>query len=149
MCIAFIWLTIIGIDYVKNKHHYTLKIRDVRRHKDNTTTRLFSFFNLGLTIFNLCYYNTVDFTLKFNFILYDVWQHFMDIFSRWLFSYLIFPCPNTKKSWDFSFPMIFSTTSRSFYIIYPFISNTFSNYVRLWVHSSLTLLLFHHMPLGY
>jgi len=72
MCIAFIWLTIIGIDYVKNKHHYTLKIRDVRRHKDNTTTRLFSFFNLGLTIFNLCYYNTVDFTLKFNFILYDV-----------------------------------------------------------------------------
>lgn len=72
MCIALVWLTIIGVDYVKNKHHYTLKIRDVRKHKDNSTTRLYSFFNLGLTIFNLCYYNTVDFTLKFNFILYDV-----------------------------------------------------------------------------
>jgi len=34
--------------------------------------RLYSFFNLGLTIFNLCYYNTVDFDLKFNFVLYDI-----------------------------------------------------------------------------
>lgn len=72
MSIALVWLTIIGVDYVKNKHHYKLKIRDVRKHKDNTTTRLYSFFNLGLTIFNLCYYNTVDFTLKFDFMLYDV-----------------------------------------------------------------------------
>ena len=30
------------------------------------------FFNLGLTIFNLCYYNEINFTLKFNFVLYDV-----------------------------------------------------------------------------
>ena len=36
-----------------------------RKLKDN-------FFNLGLTIFNLCYYNKINFTLKFNFVLYDV-----------------------------------------------------------------------------
>lgn len=72
MCVALVWLTIIGVDYVKNKHNYHLKIRDTRKHKDNTKTRLFSYFNLGLTIFNLCYYNTVNFTLKFDFVLYDL-----------------------------------------------------------------------------
>ena len=72
MCIALVWLTIIGVDYVRNKHTYHLKIRDTRKYSNNTTSRLYSFFNLGLTIFNRCYYNTVDFTLKFNFVLYDI-----------------------------------------------------------------------------
>ncbi len=72
MCVALVWLTIIGVDYIKNKHHYHLKIRDIRRHKNNTTSRLYSFFNLGLTIFNRCYYNHINFVLKFNFMLYDV-----------------------------------------------------------------------------
>ena len=72
MCIALVWLTIIGVDYVKNKHTYYLKIRDTKHYKNNSTSRLFSFFNLGLTIFNRCYYNTVNYTLKFNFVLYDV-----------------------------------------------------------------------------
>lgn len=72
MCFALVWLTIIGADYVKNKHHYHLKIRDVRKHSNKTTTRLYSFFNLGLTIFNFCLYNELNFNLKFNFILYDV-----------------------------------------------------------------------------
>ncbi len=72
VCVALTWLTIIGTDYVKSKNHYNLKIRDVRKHSNNTTSRLYSFFNLGLTIFNRCYYNFVDFVLKFNFVLYDV-----------------------------------------------------------------------------
>ena len=72
MSIALVWLTIIGVDYCKNKHTYHLRIRDVRKHSDNTRTRIYSYFNLGLTIFNLCYYNFVDFRLKFNFILYDI-----------------------------------------------------------------------------
>ena len=72
MCIALVWLTIIGSDYVKNKHHYHIKIRDTRKHRDNSTSRLFSLFNLGLTIFNLCYYNSIDFILKFDFVLYDL-----------------------------------------------------------------------------
>lgn len=72
MNIGLLWLTIIGCDYTKNKHKYHLKIRDVRRHKDNTRSRQYSFFNLGLTIFNRCYYNTVRFRLKFDFVLYDI-----------------------------------------------------------------------------
>ena len=72
VCIALTWLTIIGADYVKNKHHYKIIIRDTRKHLNNTRSRVISLFNLGLTIFNLCCYNTVNFTLKFNFVLYDV-----------------------------------------------------------------------------
>ena len=72
MCIALVWLTILGADYVRNKHKYSLKIRDTKKRKDNSRLRFFSLFNLGLTIFNLCYYNTVNFTLKFTFVLYDV-----------------------------------------------------------------------------
>ena len=72
MCIALLWLTILGVDYVKNKHHYHLHIRDAKKRKNGSTSRLISFFNLGLTIFNLCYYNSINFVLKFNFVLYDV-----------------------------------------------------------------------------
>ena len=72
MCIALIWLTIIGSDYTRNKSSYHINIRDVHRHKGKYATRLYSLFNLGLTIFNRCYYNNVDFKLKFNFVLYDV-----------------------------------------------------------------------------
>jgi len=72
MCIALVWLTILGSDYVKNKHHYHLKIRDTHTHKNNTSSRLYSLFNLGLTIFNRCFYNYIDYNLKFDFILYDV-----------------------------------------------------------------------------
>ena len=72
MCVALVWLTIIGADYVKNKHHYHLKIRDTRRYKSGSYVRLYSLFSIDLTIFNQCYYNTVNFKLKFNFLLYDV-----------------------------------------------------------------------------
>lgn len=72
MCVALTWLSIIGSDYVKNKKGYHIRIRDVHHHKNKKPTRLYSIFNLGLTIFNLCYYNTVDFTLKFNFVLFDI-----------------------------------------------------------------------------
>ncbi len=71
VCVATCWLTILGIDYSKNKHTYHLKIRATRK-ANNSTYREYSFFNLGLTIFHLCYYNQVNFVLKFNFILYDV-----------------------------------------------------------------------------
>ena len=72
MCIALLWLTIIGSDYVKNKHHYHLHIRDTKKRKEGSIHRLLSLFNIGLTIFNLCYYNSVNFILKFNFVLYDI-----------------------------------------------------------------------------
>lgn len=74
MCIALVWLTIIGVDYCKNKNHYSkyLKIRDTYKKKNSTPSRFSSYFNLGLTIFNRCYYNYINFTLKFDFVLYDI-----------------------------------------------------------------------------
>lgn len=72
MCVALVWLTILGIDYSRNKSRCHLRIRDAKRNRKGTPVRLLSYFNLGLTIFNLCYYNTVNFTLKFDFVLYDV-----------------------------------------------------------------------------
>lgn len=72
MCISLVWLTIIGVDYTKNKHNYHIKIRDVHKTSNNSRSRYLSFFNLGLTIFNRCYYNTINFTLKFSFVLYDI-----------------------------------------------------------------------------
>ena len=72
MCIALVWLTIIGADYVRNKHNYHLKIRDTRKHKNAPFTRIYSLFKLGLTTFNRCYYNPASFILKFNFVLYDI-----------------------------------------------------------------------------
>ena len=72
MCIALVWLTIIGVDYSKNKHNYNLNIRDTRKTKSGLIIRKFSFFRLGLTIFKLCYYNYSNFKLKFDFLLYDI-----------------------------------------------------------------------------
>ena len=74
MCISLVWLTIIGIDYSRNKHAYSkyFKICDTYKRKNTSHTRFLSYFNLGLTIFNRCFYNYVNFTLKFNFVLYDV-----------------------------------------------------------------------------
>lgn len=72
MCIGFVWLTIIGADYSKNKYSYQIKIRDCRKTKTGNNIRVMSLFNLGLTLFNLCYYNYTNFLLKFNFLLYDI-----------------------------------------------------------------------------
>lgn len=72
MCVALTWLSIIGSDYTRNKKGYHIKVRDVHQRKGKKPTRHYSIFNLGLTIFNLCYYNYVNFTLKFNFVLYDI-----------------------------------------------------------------------------
>lgn len=72
MCIALVWLVIIGSDFVKNKHKYHINIRDVKKRKNAPPSRLYSLFNIGLTIFNRCYYSCINFTLKFNFLLYDV-----------------------------------------------------------------------------
>ena len=74
MCVALVWLTILGVDYSKNKNYYSkyLHIRDSHKPKNSPYSRFLSYFNLGLTIFNRCFYNCINFTLKFDFVLHDV-----------------------------------------------------------------------------
>lgn len=71
MNVALTWLLIIGSDYVRNKHHYSLKIRDTKR-INGVIKRVMSLFEIGLTIFNLVYNSMRKFKLKTNFILYDL-----------------------------------------------------------------------------
>ena len=73
MCIALLWLTILGVDYSKNKGHFKnwFKFRASKKNGSNFK-RCFSLFNTGLFFFNLafCSYNYC--IIKCNFLLYDV-----------------------------------------------------------------------------
>lgn len=70
--IAILWLTILGIDYSKNKHrqYKKISITDVKKYK-NKYKRVLSLFNTGLTLFKKCFNSLFYITLKCNFILHD------------------------------------------------------------------------------
>lgn len=70
-CVSILWLTIIGVDYSKNKSSVKIKLYDVKR-INNKPIRFKSYFKIGKEIF-LYAYNSYKYTkLKTNFILYDV-----------------------------------------------------------------------------
>ena len=73
VCVAILWLTILGSDYCKNSNHYKnyFKIRYSRK-SGNNYKRTFSLFNTGLFLFNLAFESTRYILLKCNFVLYDV-----------------------------------------------------------------------------
>ena len=73
VCVASLWLTILGADYSKNKNHYKncFKIRYSKRN-GNGNKRIISLFNTGLFFFNLAFETTKYVLLKFNFLLYDI-----------------------------------------------------------------------------
>lgn len=73
MCIALLWLTILGADYSKNKSHAKdfYKFRYSKKNGANSK-RIFSLFNTGLFLFNLAFCSTKYFNLKCNFLLYDI-----------------------------------------------------------------------------
>ena len=73
VCIAILWLTILGADYSKNKSrfHNRFKIYYSKKNKANNK-RILSLFNTGLFFFNLAFESTIYVLLKFNFILYDI-----------------------------------------------------------------------------
>ena len=74
-----------------------------------------SLFNLGLTIFNICYYNSINFVLKFNFILYDVWLPFFTIF---FISFICYANLHNIDKISFIFPIIFSLSDVHFTLEY-------------------------------
>lgn len=72
-CIAILWLTILGVDYSKNCHHFHkyFKIKYSKKNGGNYK-RTFSLFNTGLYFFNLAYESPRYILLKCNFWLYDI-----------------------------------------------------------------------------
>ena len=73
MCVALLWLTILGVDYSKNSSKYqnNLKIHYCKKEKDRIK-RLFSLFNTGLLYFNLLFNSNNPLRIKCNFILYEI-----------------------------------------------------------------------------
>ena len=70
-CIAILWLTILGADYVKNKsrNNTNIKVYDVKI-VNGKPVRMMSLFNIGKKIFQTLYNTYSKYKLKFNFILY-------------------------------------------------------------------------------
>ena len=73
MCVALLWLTILGSDYSKSKNHFKnyLRIRCSKKNGGNFT-KTFSLLNTGLFYFNLGFCCNRYAVIKCNFILYDV-----------------------------------------------------------------------------
>ncbi len=71
LCIATIWLVVIGANYIKNYNHRKAKfnVRFAKKEKNGEYTRILSNFNLCLTLFN-AYLSNNNVTIKTNFILY-------------------------------------------------------------------------------
>ncbi len=71
-CIANLWLSILGLDYIKNYNHIKNKIniRFNKKTKSGKTIRILSTFRLGLTLFKRVYNSPLDYNLKCNFKLY-------------------------------------------------------------------------------
>lgn len=73
VCIATLWLIILGSDYTKNSHNFKnfFKFKYSKRN-GNGYKRTFSLFNTGLFLFNIAFECTTYFVLKCNFMLYDL-----------------------------------------------------------------------------
>ena len=70
MCVAILWMTVIGVEYTKNieKQETKIKIRCLKK----TGERIISLFNTGLMYFNLCFNSYSTPKIKCNFILYEI-----------------------------------------------------------------------------
>ncbi len=80
-CMASVWLSILGLDYIKNYNHkkHIINIpfnKKVRKKKANSnevtlqTIRILSTFKLGLSLFKKVYFSSINYTIKCNFKLY-------------------------------------------------------------------------------
>lgn len=68
--IAILWLTILGVDYVKNENKNNYFITDVKYYKKGPR-RIILLFRTGLIYFNWAINSIFKRKLKCNFILYD------------------------------------------------------------------------------
>lgn len=72
MCIALLWLTILGVEYTvkEGKQGNEVKIKIYK--KKNKNKRMISLFNTGLIYFNLCFNSYGLPKIRCNFILYEI-----------------------------------------------------------------------------
>ena len=71
-CVAILWLTILGADYVKNKNKKSVvNLYDVKNVKGKKI-RIKSLFTIGKQLFQYAYDSYVYYKLKYDFILYDL-----------------------------------------------------------------------------
>lgn len=72
VCIAHLWLSILGLDYIKNYNHkkHILNIRFNKKTKSGKIIRILSTFKIGLTLFKRVYYSYINYIIKCNFKLY-------------------------------------------------------------------------------
>ena len=72
MCIALVWLIILGVEYTVqgNKEANSIKI-EIYKKKDKSK-RIISLFNTGLIYFNLCFNSYGSPKIKCTFVLYDL-----------------------------------------------------------------------------
>lgn len=74
MCIALLWLTLIGVEYSihKEKSKNEVRIRWSKKNKRNQIVRIISLFNTGLLYFNLCFNSNQVPKIRCDFILYEI-----------------------------------------------------------------------------
>ena len=73
LCVAVLWLTILGSYYSKNKGHFKNYFK-IKYSKKNgaSNKRIISLFNTGLLFFNIAFESTKYVLLKCDFLLYDI-----------------------------------------------------------------------------
>lgn len=72
MCIALVWLTILGVEYTikEEKQGNSIKIRIYK--KKDKSKKILSLFNTGLIYFNICFNSYGTQKIKCNFLLYEL-----------------------------------------------------------------------------
>lgn len=70
MCVALLWLTVLGVEYTKNVENKKIDVK-IRIYRKNGE-RINSLFNTGLIYFNICLNSRKGPKIKCNFILYEI-----------------------------------------------------------------------------
>ena len=70
MCVALVWLIILGVEYTVKKEKNKIKIKIYK--KKDKGKRIISLFNTGLMYFNLCLNSNQVPKIRCNFLLYEI-----------------------------------------------------------------------------
>lgn len=70
MCVALVWLIILGVEYTVKKEKNKIKIKIYK--KKDKGKRIISLFNTGLMYFNLCLNSYQVSKIRCNFLLYEI-----------------------------------------------------------------------------